>query len=239
MGYALQGGGNAKRNPGDSTPLYEVVSAIGFTTVQGAGGANCVGMSQAITDGAAVWVHSREDSGSGTGGLKVSTQFLYVDSSVLAGYQGASAMVASANSYGGINASAVYLNPRSSGGSGALSVVEPSGSGSGGSETPGGGSSETGGSSAVTVAAPTISGSTTFTDSTQVTISGPAGASIYYTVDGSAPTAESTEYESALTLSATTTVKAIAVKDGVSSSVASKTFTKSEGGDDEPGGDDH
>ena len=91
MGYALQGGGNAKRNPGDSTPLYEVVSAIGFTTVQGAG-----------------------------------------------------AMVASANSYGGINASAVYLNPRSSGGSGALSVVEPvagsgSGSGSGGSETPGGG----------------------------------------------------------------------------------------------------
>ena len=142
MGYALQGGGNAKRNPGDSTPLYEVVSAIGFTTVQGAGGANCVGMSQAITDGAAVWVHSREESASGSGGsgLKVSTQFLYVDSSVLAGYQGASAMVASANSYGGINASAVYLNPRSSGAGGALSVVEPvSGSGSGGSETPGGG----------------------------------------------------------------------------------------------------
>ena len=54
-----------------------------------------------------------------------------------------------------------------------------------------------------------------------------------------APTAESAEYESALTLSATTTVKAIAVKDGVASAVASKTFTKSEGGDDEPGGDDH
>ena len=67
----------------------------------------------------------------------------------------------------------------------------------------------------------------------------PTGASIYYTVDGSAPTAESAEYESALTLSATTTVKAIAVKDGVASAVASKTFTKSEGGDDEPGGDDH
>ena len=77
-------------NPGDSTPLYEVVSAIGFTTVQGAGGANCVGMSQAITDGAAVWVHSREESASGSGGsgLKVSTQFLYVDSSVLAGVPG-------------------------------------------------------------------------------------------------------------------------------------------------------
>ena len=96
-------------------------------------------------------------------------------------------------------------------------------------------------SSVVTVAAPTISGSTTFTDSTQVTMSGPAGASIYYTVDGSAPTAESTEYESALTLSATTTVKAIAIKDGVSSAVTSRTYTKGTngGGDDEPGGDDH
>ena len=59
-----------------------------------------LGMSQTITDGAAVWIHSRED---GTGGLKVSTQFLYVDSSVLSAYQGSSAMAASANSYGGIN----------------------------------------------------------------------------------------------------------------------------------------
>ncbi len=218
-------------NPGDSTPLYEVVSAIGFTTVQGAGGSNCLGMSGAITDGAAVWIHSRED---GTGGLKVSTQFLYVDSTVLASYQGSSAMEASANSYGGINASAVYLNPRSMGaGSGMTVVVEPASGG--GSETPSGG----GGSQTVTVAAPTISGTTTFADSTTVTISGPSGATVYYTIDGSTPTAESTGYESALTLSATTTVKAIAVKDGVSSSVASKTFTKSEGGDDEPGGDDH
>ena len=79
MDYALQGGGNAKRNPGDSTPLYEVVSEIGFSNVDGK-----LGMSQGITDDAAVWVHSRED---GTSGLKVSTQFLFVDSSVLAGYQ--------------------------------------------------------------------------------------------------------------------------------------------------------
>ena len=115
MDYALQGGGNAKRNPGDSTPLYEVVSEIGFSSVDGK-----LGMSQSITDGAAVWVHSRED---GTSGLKVSTQFLFVDSSVLAGYQGSQAMAASANSYGGINTSAVYLNPRSGAGSGAGSVV--------------------------------------------------------------------------------------------------------------------
>ena len=217
-------------NPGDSTPLFEVVSGIGFTTVQGAGGANCLGMSQAITDGAAVWVHSRED---GTGGLKVSTQFLYVDSTVLASYQGSSAMEASANSYGGINASAVYLNPRSMGASGLAVVVEPESGSGGSSETP------SGGGSTVTVAAPTISGTTPFADTTTVTISGPNGATVYYTTDGSTPTAESTEYESALTLSATTTVKAIAVKDGVNSSVASKTFTKAEGGDDEPGGDDH
>lgn len=93
MDYALQGGGNAKRNPGDSTPLLEVVAAIGFTSVDGK-----LGMSQTITDGAAVWIHSRED---GTGGLKVSTQFLYVDSSVLSAYQSFNAMEASANSYGG------------------------------------------------------------------------------------------------------------------------------------------
>ena len=105
MDYALQGGGNAKRNPGDSTLLWEVVSEIGFSSVDGK-----LGMSQSITDGAAVWVHSRDD---GTSGLRVSTQFLFVDSSVLAGYQGSQAMAASVNSYGGINTSAVYLNPRS------------------------------------------------------------------------------------------------------------------------------
>jgi len=66
-------------------------------------------------------------------------------------------MEASANSYGGINKSAVFLNPRSmagSGGSGMSVVVEPisgggSGSGSGGSEggseTPSGGSETPGG----------------------------------------------------------------------------------------------
>ena len=144
LDYPERGGGNAKRNPGDSTPLYEVVSEIGFSSVDGK-----LGMSQSITDGAAVWVHSRED---GTSGLKVSTQFLFVDSSVLAGYQGSQAMAASANSYGGINTSAVYLNPRSGAGSGAGSVVvnpvTPSGGGSSNqneneNQNQGGGSSET------------------------------------------------------------------------------------------------
>ena len=77
------------------------------------------------------------------------------------------------------------------------------------------------------------SGSTPFEESTQVTMScSTAGATIHYTTDGSTPTAESTQYSSALTLTDTTTVKAIAVKDDVSSSVASKTFTKGDGGGD-------
>jgi hypothetical protein len=81
------------------------------------------------------------------------------------------------------------------------------------------------------LAAPTISGTTPFAESTQVTISGPQDATIHYTTDGSDPTSESSEYSAALTLSATTTVKAIAIKDGQTSSIATKLFTKSSGGD--------
>ena len=53
------------------------------------------------------------------------------------------------------------------------------------------------------------------------------GAKIYYTTNGDTPTAESTEYSEAITLDATTTIKAIAINGGVSSDVTSKTFTKS------------
>ncbi|MCR4914395.1 MAG: chitobiase/beta-hexosaminidase C-terminal domain-containing protein [Prevotella sp.] len=82
------------------------------------------------------------------------------------------------------------------------------------------------------VAAPTISGTTPFETSTSVTMSGPTGAEIRYTTDGSTPTSSSSLYSSAITLSATTTVKAIAIKDGQSSEVTTKTFTKSGGGGD-------
>ena len=87
------------------------------------------------------------------------------------------------------------------------------------------------------VAAPVISGTTPFSDSTEVTIQGPAGAQVYYTSDGTEPTEESQVYSAPLTLTATATIRAIAVKDNVSSSVAEKTFTK-QSGDSDSGGDD-
>ena len=99
------------------------------------------------------------------------------------------------------------------------------------------GSEQNGGSQAETVAAPTISGETPFDNTTQVTLSGPEGAEIRYTVDGSAPTAESQLYSEAFTLTDTVLVKAIAIKNGVSSEVASKTFTKNGSGDNGGGFD--
>ena len=104
----------------------------------------------------------------------------------------------------------------------------------GGSSQNGGtqnGGSSNGGNGSVnqTLASPTISGTTPFAETTSVSMSGPDGAEIHYTTDGSAPTAESTLYSEAFTLSDTTTVKAIAIKDGESSEVASKLFTKGEG----------
>ncbi len=88
-----------------------------------------------------------------------------------------------------------------------------------------------GGSQNQTLTSPSISGNTSFTESTQVSMSGPDGAEIHYTTDGTVPTAESALYSEAFTLSATTTVKAIAIKDGQSSEVASRVFTKSSNDD--------
>ena len=87
-------------------------------------------------------------------------------------------------------------------------------------------------SNSTTVEAPTISGTTPFEETTQVSISGPAEAELRYTTDSSTPTAESTLYSEAFTLSDTTTVKAIAVKNGTLSEVSTKTFTKGAGGDE-------
>ena len=97
----------------------------------------------------------------------------------------------------------------------------------------GSGSNSGNSGSSETVAAPTISGNTSFAESTQVSMSGPDGAEIRYTTDGSVPTAESTLYSAPFSLTATTTVKAIAIKNGVSSEVTAKTFTKSSGAGDD------
>ena len=96
------------------------------------------------------------------------------------------------------------------------------------------GSSENSGNSgnSATVAAPTISGDTSFADTATVTITAEQGAEIRYTTDGTVPTASSSLYSDQLTLTNTTTVKAIAIKNGQSSEVASRVFTKSSNDDD-------
>lgn len=127
---------------------------------------------------------------------------------------------------------------------GSVSVSGNQGSGSNTNNTNGGStSSETGGDNnggnsggntgsvdPVTVAAPQFSGDTQFTETTQVTMTAESGATIHYTTDGTTPTSSSTTYSAPITLSDTTTVKAIAVKDGISSSVTSRTYTKISGG---------
>ena len=75
--------------------------------------------------------------------------------------------------------------------------------------------------------APVIKGTTPFETSTKVTIEAREGCDIYYTTNGDTPTKDSTAYEGEITLEATTTIKAIAIKGDLNSEVASKTFTKS------------
>ena len=110
------------------------------------------------------------------------------------------------------------------------------GSGNGGNSGGNGGNSGGSGSITTGVAAPTIGGEGAFTTSTQVTMSGPDGAEIHYTTDGSTPTASSTLYTEPLTVSSSVTLKAIAIKDGQSSEVTTKQFVKSDGGADDPSG---
>jgi hypothetical protein len=85
------------------TLLWDVVSPLGFTTVNG-----YLGMNTTIAEGAAAWVHSREDE---LGNLKVGTQNLYVDNTLLATYMGDAAFKASADSYGGLTTKKVWLRP--------------------------------------------------------------------------------------------------------------------------------
>lgn len=75
-------------------------------------------------------------------------------------------------------------------------------------------------------AAPTFSpASGTYTEAQTVTISAEDGADIYYTTNGDDPTTSSTKYSAPFKVATTTTVKAIAVLNGVESSIASATYT--------------
>lgn len=77
------------------------------------------------------------------------------------------------------------------------------------------------------LAKPTISASaTSFEESTIITITAATGATIYYTTDGTTPTAESTQYTEPFSVTETATIKAIAVKDEETSDVSSQTVTK-------------
>ena len=75
--------------------------------------------------------------------------------------------------------------------------------------------------------APTITGETSFEESTTVTInSDKSVAAIYYTTNGDEPTTSSTHYAGPFPLTETTTVKAIAVYKTVVSPVATCVFEK-------------
>ncbi len=83
-----------------------------------------------------------------------------------------------------------------------------------------------------TVATPSISpNGGTYTSSQTVSIScNTSGATIHYTTDGTTPNANSPVYNSAFIISETTTVKAIAVKDGLNNSaIATASFIITEG----------
>ena len=85
---------------------------------------------------------------------------------------------------------------------------------------------------------PTISGTDKFSDRTEVTITATPGAIIYYTTDGTVPTNGSQQYDTPITLTETTTIKAIAIEDGhIMSDVVGMAFTKeSSGGSSSDGG---
>ena len=83
---------------------------------------------------------------------------------------------------------------------------------------------ETDGGETVTVTAPSFSpAGGEYTEAQTVTITADDGCKIYYSIDGSEPT---TEYEGALTISETTTLRAIAEDaDGNKSTVTTATYT--------------
>ena len=76
-----------------------------------------------------------------------------------------------------------------------------------------------------------------FSKSVKVSITAQDGAKIYYTTDGSEPTANSTEYSAPFTVTGDTTVKAIAVRENCyDSQTATAEFTRNSGSSGSSGG---
>ena len=78
---------------------------------------------------------------------------------------------------------------------------------------------------------PTIAGTDKFSDRTEVTITTTPGAIVYYTTDDTVPTKGSQQYKTPITLTETTTIKAIAIEDGhIMSDVVGRVFAKESSG---------
>ncbi len=73
-------------------------------------------------------------------------------------------------------------------------------------------------------------GSQTFTDALEISIKQPGQGRIFYTLDGSAPTVNATEYEKPFSISETKTVKAIVEHDGQFSQPVEADYYKIDGG---------
>jgi hypothetical protein len=113
-------------------------------------------------------------------------------------------------------------------------VASTNAAGSSPASAPVQGTTSSGGGGAGTVATPTFSpGTGTYASPVTVAIStATAGATIYYTIDGTTPSNYSTPYLTAgVNISTTTTLQAIAYKGGMTTSaVASATYTIGSGG---------
>jgi len=93
----------------------------------------------------------------------------------------------------------------------------------------GGGSSSNSGGGTTQVATPTITTTAALNGAQTITLSvATPGASIYYTLDGSTPTANSTAYVTPFLLTSNVTLKAVATLSGdTASSIASQAFAPS------------
>jgi len=99
-----------------------------------------------------------------------------------------------------------------------VSLLHGCGGGSGGGNNPGGGGN--------TVAAPSITSKAAQNNAVIVSLaSTTGGASIYYTLDGSTPTASSQKFQAPFLVTSNLTLKAVAISGATSSTAATQAFS--------------